>query len=244
VARLLDAFTIDYPELSLTDCASAASLNKSSAYRLLMSLERVGLVERNELLWRLGRKTVDLASVRLARLELRREVLPFLRELRREFRAAVTFGIPEGASMIFVERLDSPDDAHGVTVRLPIRSPIWTGAAGKAVLSRLDPAHWERMFEGDEWRRLPRPLRDNTLAEIEQAGARGYSVDRGDFFVGIKAVAVAFVDTTGEPTAALSVVMPGERMTEHYESVIGKQLIALRDDLTEAISFPLPLASR
>jgi DNA-binding IclR family transcriptional regulator len=109
VGSILDAFTLEHPELTLTECAQAAALNKSSVYRLLSSLEEVGLVERVDLRWRLGAKVVQLSEVRLGRIELRQEAVRHLRELRKVFRAAVAFSVPEGSHMIYLERYDSPD---------------------------------------------------------------------------------------------------------------------------------------
>jgi IclR family transcriptional regulator, pca regulon regulatory protein len=202
VGLLLDAFTPENPELTLSDFVDSTGLNKSSVYRLLMSLEDIGLVERDELSWRLGPKAITLATIRLGRIDLRRDALKHLRSLRREFRAAVAFSVPEGWEMIYAERLDSPD-ALGVSARLGGRAPIWAGGSGKAILAKLDPVERAQRLDVEGWRALPRDLRDQVLAVVESAERDGYCVDGGEFFSGIGGVAVAITEAHGDPVAAL-----------------------------------------
>lgn len=242
VSRILDSFTLERPELTLTECAQATGLNKSSAYRLLISLEQIGLVERRELHWRLGPKVVTLATLRLGRVELRQEAWPYLRELRSAFRAAVAFSVPDGSDMIYLERLDSPD-AYGVSARLGGRAPIWAGGSGKAVLSRMDPAERELRLDVEEWRRLPKDVRQRVLKEVRNAARRGYCVDTGAFFNGIGGVAVALCDAHGDPVAALSVIVPIERLSEDYSVTIADRLLSAASELERAAGL-VPAAHR
>src|ERR1700723_2624483 len=52
--KMLDAFTAEHAELTLTECAEATGLTKSSAHRLLTSLAEIEMVERYGTRWRLG----------------------------------------------------------------------------------------------------------------------------------------------------------------------------------------------
>jgi DNA-binding IclR family transcriptional regulator len=235
VGRILDAFTPERPELALVDFVHATDLNKTSAYRLLVSLEGIGLVERTDSLWRLGPKTITLSSVRLGRIDLRRDAMPHLRELRRVFRAAVAFSLPEGSEMIYVERLDSPD-AVGVSARLGGRAPIWAGGSGKAVLAHLEQTELDHRLDVEEWRRLPRDVRDRALDLIERTRELGYCVDPGEFFSGIGGVAVAVCEAHGDPVAALSVIVPGDQLTDRQVELMADRLLASAAELEAGIS--------
>lgn len=242
VGLLLDAFTPENAELTLADFVDATGLNKSSVYRLLMSLEGIGLVERGDLSWRLGPKAITLATIRLGRVDLRRDALEHLRSLRREFRAAVAFSIPEGWEMIYAERLDSPD-ALGVSARLGGRAPIWAGGSGKAVLARLDPVEREQRLDVEGWRQLPRDVRDQVLSMVKATEREGYCVDPGEFFSGIGGVAVAITDSHGDPVAALSVIFPAEQLTPTTVQAVAGRLRASASELEAGIAsmarFPL-----
>jgi DNA-binding IclR family transcriptional regulator len=230
VARILDAFTVERPVLTLTECAEASRLTKSTAYRLLKTLEGVGLAERVGRSWGVGPKVVALATIRLDRIDVRREVLPRLRELRREFRAAVAFSVPEGSDMIYIERFDSPD-AFGVSARLGARAPMWAGGSGKAVLARMDPEERELHLESPDWIALPQDSKRRVLDEIQAASLRGYAVDDGQFFDGIGGVAVAIRDRHDDPVGAMSVIFPRERLTDEFSTHVAYRLLQVVSEI-------------
>jgi DNA-binding IclR family transcriptional regulator len=230
VDRMLGAFTLELPELTLTECAEASGLTKSSAHRLLLSLEAVGLVERDGVRWRLGPRVVWLATVRLGQFELRREAGLRLRELGRTFRAAAAFSVPEGSDMVYVERQESPEP-FAASARLGGRAPIWSGAAGKAVLSRLTPAEREAHLDFDEWHRLPPATRAEVLDEVDRASVRGYAIDPGTFFEGISGLAVPVCDVHGQPVASLSLILPPDRLRQNGVEGIGERLLVVAQEL-------------
>jgi DNA-binding IclR family transcriptional regulator len=235
VDRILGAFTLENPELTLTECADAADLTKSSAHRLLLSLEQVGLVERDGVRWRLGPRLVWLATVRLGQFELRREAVSRLRELGRTYRAAAAFSVPDGVDMVYVERQESPEP-FAATARLGGRAPIWSGAAGKAVLSRLSPGEREAHLVSDVWHRLPPGTRAEVLEEVERAAVRGYSIDPGTFSEGISGVAVPVCDVHGQPVAALSLILPPERLRQSGSEGFGERMIEVARELEALVA--------
>ena len=210
--------------MTLTECAALTGLNKSSAYRILVSLEEIGLVERIDTQWRLGTRLGLLASIRQGHLELQREASPRLQELGRRFRAAVAYAVPDGDQMIYIERHESPDP-FAPSARLGGRAPMWAGAAGRAVLSRLTIEERQRRLDSDAWRNLSGAFRRSVADEIERAQATGFATDPGGFFEGVAGVAVAVRDPRGEPVATLSVIVTPERLTEKERDTIGSDLV-------------------
>jgi DNA-binding IclR family transcriptional regulator len=225
---ILGAFTHEQPTLSLTECVAATGLNKSSALRLLVSLEEIGLVERVDTRWRLGPRTVELALIRRESVNLQREVVPLLRAMRDAFGMSVAYSVPDRHDMLYLERLDSPD-AVGLSARLGARAPMWAGASGSAVLARLGTQERERALDTDEWRALPKRMRTAVLAEVERAQSRGFAVDRGQGQTGrtpaIAGAATALCNLLGEPVAALSVIVPPQLFDERMEARIGAHLL-------------------
>ena len=230
MGRLLQVFTPETPEQTLSEIARATQINKSSAYRLLTSMEAIGLVEQRDLHWRIGRRPVSLANIRLGALDLRREATQHLHALRQALRVAVAFSIPDGSEMIYLERLDSPE-AYGVSARLGARAPIWAGASGKAILSRMTAPQREHRLGVEGWHRLPRDVRDRALEAVNEAEERGYCVDTGEFFDGIGGIAAAIRDGHGDPVAAISVIVPADRLTADYVHTAAERLLTVTSEL-------------
>jgi IclR family pca regulon transcriptional regulator len=242
VAALLQAFTVERPELTLSECSAAAGLSKSSAHRFLSSLEEVQLVERSGTHWRLGPRVVWLATVRLGQLDLRREAAPLLRELGQRLNAATAFSVPNGTEMIYLERFESPD-AYGVNARLGGTAPIWGGASGRIVLAQLSADERAARLDADGWRALPAGVRDEIVADIERAMQDGYCVElTSHFFPGVSGVAVAVRDPHGMPVAALSVIVPPPRLTPALTRELGEQLLAIARELEAQTALLSPVA--
>jgi DNA-binding IclR family transcriptional regulator len=234
VGRVLDAFTADKPGLTLTECAAACGLTKSSAHRLLSSLEEVGLVERDGNTWRLGARIVRLATVRLGQVDLRHEASLRLRELGLAHRAAVAYSVPNGSDMVYIERRESPDP-YAPSARLGGLAPIWAGAAGRAILSRLPTSERERRLDTPGWHRLPSATRKLVLDQIDESAERGYAVDPGLFFEGVAGLAAAIRDLHGYPVAALSVIVAPERLNPALQQAVGARLVELVAELETVV---------
>jgi DNA-binding IclR family transcriptional regulator len=78
---------------------------------------------------------------------------------------------------------------------------------------------------------LPPSTRREVLESVAQAAELGYAVDPGGFFEGTSAVAVAIRDANGRPVAALSVIMPPERLRSIELETMGAQLLAAAAEL-------------
>jgi IclR family transcriptional regulator, pca regulon regulatory protein len=231
VALLLDAFTVERPELTLSECSAAAGLSKSSAHRFLASLEEVQFVERVESRWRLGPRVVWLATVRLGHLDLRHEAAPRLRLLGRRFHAATAFSIPSGSDMIYVERSEGPGP-FGVNARLGALAPIWGGASGRAILMRLSESERAARLDAHGWRALDEAVRREILDDIDRGIETGYCFERSSrFFPGIGGVAVPIVDLHGLPVAAISVILPPSELSDDFAEEIGAALLGVAREL-------------
>lgn len=238
VGALLRAFSDTEAELTLGECAERSGLTKSSAHRLLASLEEIGLVERLEnSSWRLGGFVLRLAAVRLSQVDLRAEVISQLRALGQRFQAATAFSVPHGPDMIYIERTDSPLP-FAPSASLGSTAPMWAGAAGRAVLSAMDPADRAVHLSSPGWDSLPSDVRDSVLHDIEDASLCGYSIDRGQFFEGVAGVAVP-VGRRHQPVAALSLILSPDRLTPALIAEMGETLLGLASRAAAASSVPL-----
>ncbi len=235
IGALLATFTRDHATRSLTEIADEAGLNKSSAYRLLVSLEAIGLTERRGTSWRLGPQLVHLANVRLGQMALRRAAAARLPPLCETFRASGALSIPDEHDMVYLDRYDSPEP-FAARARLGARWPLWAGASGQAVLSRLAPEARAVRLESPEWAAQDDERRSAVLAELEAAAQRGYAIDRGDFIDGVAGVAAPVCDVDGRPAAAVALIVAPSRIAAGEDARMGAALRALADELVPEVA--------
>jgi DNA-binding IclR family transcriptional regulator len=211
---LLDAFSAEKPELTLSELARRAGAHKSSAFRLLATLEAHGFVEKGSAGrgYRLGWKLVELAG-RL-RYGLRELAGPFLEELAEKSGEIVHLSVLEGGEIVYL-------DKHGrsqpltVSTRVGGRSPAHASAMGKALLAGLPEAELRRLVGGRRLARFtPTTITDprRLVHELEGIRRQGFALDNEEAFPGIRCVAAPLHDAGDRVVAAISVTVPAQRM--------------------------------
>ena len=102
--------------------------------------------------------------------------------------------------VLAVARPDQPLQLHA---DVGSEFPLYTSSTGRLVAawSGKSPSALQSKFEAIEWDRPPKF--DEWLREVEEARARGWTIDRDRFKNGITAVAVPVVSPSGELTHTL-----------------------------------------
>ena len=214
------------------DLAAAADLPKSTASRILTSLERHGLVRRGQ----------D-ASVRpgpvLARYvgsgradALLRQAGPHLARLGELTGETVNLAVPGATAVEQVAQVDS---------RFMLGAVNWVGrdvpfhcsALGKVFL-----AHGvSRVPKGRLDRRTDRTITTRDRLEIDLAAVRrlGYAVADSELEPGLVAVAAPISDPDGTVVAAVSVTGPSVRLTADRIPGVGRLLVAEARAISRAL---------
>ena len=213
---LLDAFTAEKPELTLTELARQAGAHKSSAFRLLSTLEAHGFVEKSPSGrgYRLGWKPLELSGRLLGRYELRELAAPHMEELAQKSGEIVHLSILDGAEIVY---LDKRGRSQPLTVSTTVggRSPAHASAMGKVLLASLQPGEVLRLLGGRPLKRFtPTTITDRRRLgrELEAIRRQGFALDNEEAFPGIRCVAAPLRGRAGRVLAALSLTVPAQRM--------------------------------
>jgi DNA-binding IclR family transcriptional regulator len=133
---LLDLFERGRPEMSLAELVRRSGYSKSTTYRLLVTLEHAGWLERGpNSTFRLTIKPFQVGSILVDSLELRREAGPIMTRLAAELDETVYLVVADGTRAVCLERVDS---GHGVRVAdlyVGGSQPLHLGAAPRALLA-------------------------------------------------------------------------------------------------------------
>lgn len=132
---LLALFTVATPVLSLGDIAGRAGLYKSTALRLLASLEHARLVLRQtDGRWTLGAEIARLHRVHSASFSLEAVIMPVLRALVDETLESAAFYVRQGEQRLCLYRIDSPRPVRD-NIRIGELLPLDRGASGRVLLA-------------------------------------------------------------------------------------------------------------
>jgi len=226
--RVLEAFTAERPELTLSEVAGLAKIDPGTAFRMLNTLVMAGYVARvpDSKRFRLTLKVTDLGFHAIARADLRELARPILRSLVGEVNEAASLGVLDGADILYVERVRAGLTRIGVDIRIGTTIPAFWSTIGEAMLAFLPPAELERVLA-----LKPRPgsfphkpmKRDEIDDSLRNVRECGYSLRDSYFGSGLRVLAMPVLDVDNYPLASVSVAVPQIQMSskEFREHALG-----------------------
>lgn len=201
------------------------------AERLLVENARSGTLA-------LGPRLIQLASRSWGRSELRLAAVDELKRLRDLTGETVHLAVPNGTTMVYIEKLESPS-AVRMTSRIGTSVSLHATAVGKAYLAALDDKALKALVKG-----LPMPrYTANTVvepaalrAQIQQTRERGWAVDNEENEAGIFCFGAAIRGAAGLPVAAISVSTLVFRQKEDPEQAYVAPLLEACRVISERIA--------
>jgi DNA-binding IclR family transcriptional regulator len=203
---LLCAFRSGDDALSLAELAQRTGLYKSTALRLLASLEHAGLVQKLEAGgYALGREVARLATIHSASFSLDRVVLPVLRQLVAATGESAAYHVRQGDARLCLYRIDSPHPVRD-HIRAGDLLPLARGSGGR-VLTAFDP----------ELAKSAPPRDRRVLAQIRE---QGYWASVGDRLAEVAGISAPVFHADGTLAASLTLTMPAHRYDERYVKAV------------------------
>lgn len=211
--RVLEAFTAERREMTLSEVGAAAELDPGTTHRMLNTLVLAGYVAKVEgsRRFRLTLKVTDLGLNAIARTDIRDVSRPILRSLVGALSEAASLGVLDGGDVVYVERVRAGVSRIGIDIRIGTTIPASSSAIGIAMLAFLPLAELERILAtpprpgGIPPVPTPRAAVDGLLA---QTRADGFALMDSIYNSGMRVIAVPVFDADGHPLAAISVAAP------------------------------------
>jgi DNA-binding IclR family transcriptional regulator len=195
-------------------------LPRSTTYQLLATLADTGFVVHlaDERRWSLGVAAYELATGYLRQEPLTRLGRVPLARLVDRVRESAHMAVMHGREVVYVieERARGrPPLVTDVGVRLPSQ----LAASGRAMLAALPAPQVRALFPdatafASRYDSGPRSLSALRRLLVDTRRA-GYAVEEGEITPGFASVAVAVLDHSGHPVAAVAVTYPGTTDTAH-----------------------------
>jgi IclR family pca regulon transcriptional regulator len=211
--RILEAFDRDaVDEMSLSELARRIGVSRSSAFRLVHTLERLGYLDREDETknYRLGARVLALGYSFLASKDIAELARPELQRLRAATDASTHLGILDGREVIYIARYAAHKPISAM-IAVGARVPAHATTMGRIILAYKPPAYLREHFGTAP---LPK-FSDHTpatLGELEALLAadrvRGYVISHSNFEAGIASVAAPIFDASGDVIAAINASSP------------------------------------
>ena len=231
--------------LGLSDISRAAGFDKATVLRLLITLERAGLVIQDS---RTRQYALGASVSRLSRgfrTDLRRIAHPRLESLWREAHETVCLNCARGVSRVVVDVIPA-DHEFSIVPAVGSALPIHLGASGKALVAYLPGEEIDRIVRECETHRDSEYAVDDVEElhrKLRYTRRNGFAWSIGDVFPGSAAVAAPVFDHTGNVAGSLTVRGPSVRMNRQRLLDLAPTVKRTADELSSALGYP-PHASR
>lgn len=212
VERALDillCFT-EESELTLTEISVRVSLNKSTVYRLLASLEGRGFLIRDSRTdkYRLGFRIWELSANLIREDDPALLLLPEMEKLRDLLGETISLYVRDGRERIRIQAVESKHPIRRVAP-VGIRLPLSVGASSKVLAAFAEDQVKDYILQDPLW---PGSVdKESFRKQLQFINEKGYATSVEEREQGTSAVATPIFNRQGEVMAALSVSGPASR---------------------------------
>ena len=240
---ILEQFTLDRPELNLTEISNGIGLSKSTTHRLLSTLETTEMVEFEKKTghYRLGLKTFRLGSVVSKSMELVKQADPLLWNLADETDETSFLLVADGNEALCLRRFDGTHHVRVLFLEAGKHSAFNCGAAQRVLLAHLPEWRWEEVVANHARRMTQYSLvsRDELERDRREIRERGYSVSWEDVTMHACALGAPVRDSTGTVIAAVSVSGIVQRFSAERLPTLIRMIMEVGDELSRRLGYML-----
>ncbi|BAQ11243.1 transcriptional regulator, iclr [Bacillus sp. OxB-1] len=205
---LLECFTMEERELSLTEISKKIKLAKSTVIRLLYTLELNSFVERDPVTfkYKLGKQLYFIGNIAGQSIEIREVAKESMRRLRDKTEETVNLYVLDKESRVCIQQFESSQSIRHI-IKIGEKLPLTLGATGKVILAYQSEEFIEQVFKKEDPKRDFQEFRQELQEIIRNRFAQ--SIDERE--VGSSAIATPIFDVNGQMIAALSLSGPTTR---------------------------------
>jgi DNA-binding IclR family transcriptional regulator len=225
---------------TLAAVCQQTGMHKSTAHRLLMVLQRSGMIERTaDQRYRLGLKLHELGQRALEQIDLRARAKPHFHQLSGQVHETVHLGVLQKTRVVYLEKLDANSRPVCMGSVTGTSNPVYCTAMGKAMLAFVAPDAAEEVIADIRFRRFTA----NTLctegelrSSLERVRRRGYAIDDEEIEPGVRCIGAPVFGPAGMPIAAVSISGPVARMTPLRAPGIAEHLLRCCRQISMSLS--------
>jgi DNA-binding IclR family transcriptional regulator len=217
---------------TVLELARECGINRSTAWRLLRTLEHHGLVDRDPIT---QRYTVGYGAISVAAAvtddALVRRVRPLLARLAAATGESVTLAVAKRFNLVYVDQVDPPNLMVPNWLDKPL--PLHATSGGKAFLAWLGPDERDAILP----RELPRYTahtitdRDQLEREFAQVRTMGYALCAREYEEFSSGASAAVLNTRQSPIAVVNVWGPAPRNPVKRLHEIGREAVRTAEEV-------------
>lgn len=213
---IMEQFTVQKPEWSITDLAQEMGSNKSTIYRFLSDMEKRGIMYQNpdSGKYGLGLKLFELGNRVQITSAFTDKTHPILMKVAQNITETVHIAIQKDGLAYYVDKVESPQGLR-LNTNIGMSKPLHATSLGKVLMAFSSS---ENESPGPTEGGKLEAFTDNTLTDhtqlrsaLREIKEKGFAVDFEEYEIGLICVAVPILNQKNELVASLSAAGPANR---------------------------------
>lgn len=224
---IFDAYDNQHLSLSLQEIAERIRMPKTTAFRLVNTLERTGfLVRMDNQRYCLSLKLARLGGLVRSTLSILEIARPVMLQVNEQVTETIALNAVVGTERMVLDAVDSPSPLMSMA-RPGERQPLLLGASGRILMAYMKPEVLETVLKANA--RAPDFDRGAFDREIARFKRQGYAITRGQRVPGLTAIAVPIFDIHDEVKYSLALTGPSVRIDPRDQELADVMIAAGRD---------------
>ncbi|RKQ12469.1 IclR family transcriptional regulator [Ureibacillus endophyticus] len=221
--RILKSFSVDDIELTLDDIAEQIAISKSTACRLVQTLESEGFITQNTRYntYALGSSILSLSNTLLEQFYSLKDMTSFLKNLTKVTGESSHIAVLQGNEVIYLKK---EDNEHRVQLRSHIgrRNPAHCTASGLALLGYLSDEEIEMLYKDGFHQETAYSISSITQLNkrLEEGRKQGYFISDKEMVENVLSIGAPLFNKDGEVFASISVAGLRQRMRPQMKKII------------------------
>jgi len=237
--EILNLF-LDHAELTFQEIIEISGIPKTSVYRMLQSLEEMGLLEKGaDAKYRLGLLFLKFGHLVLGRLDIRKIAYPIMEALHKEVKEAINLIVREGDEAVYIEKIDMYQKVRLYTA-IGRRSPLYAGACSRIILSHLPEDEIDSYLAKVELKPFAMgTITDKSMldASIRLARSEGYTVSHSELENHTSAIAAPIFNHKKEVIAGISIAGIEANYQNGQVEILREKVIEAAKDISEQLGY-------
>jgi DNA-binding IclR family transcriptional regulator len=224
---IFDAYDNEHLSLSLQEIAERIRMPKTTAFRLVNTLERTGfLVRMDNQRYCLSLKLARMGGLVRSTLSILEIARPVMLQVNEQVTETIALNAVVGTERMVLDAVDSPSPLMSMA-RPGERQPLLLGASGRILMAYMKPEVLEAVLEVNvRTTDFDRAAFDREIARFKR---QGYAITRGQRVPGLTAIAVPIFDIHDEVRYSLALTGPSVRIDPRDHELADVMIAAGRD---------------
>lgn len=241
--RVLESFSAEEPHLTISRAATLAGVTRATARRLLLTFQRLGMLEATEAGFKLTPRVLRIGYGYLSALPLWDLTQTRLRALAESVNETCSAATIDDTEIVYVARVPARH-SMGLTLTIGSRLPAYPTSMGRVLLAGLSPERFDEYMGRVTLRRLtPRTETDPARfrAIIDEVRAVGHALVDEEREIGVRSAAAPLKGRGSQVLAAINVSVNAARVSRrHLEQVVVPELVAAAEEISSNLNHLSP----